>query len=68
MTMPEKEEVARYIRRVGYATEKSIKEEYSSSNQEILDAVLGYLVDKNVVRRVTYRTPDGNEEKLYYLI
>lgn len=54
------------VKRGGYLTLNQLKVEFSDVDEEILDANLTFLVEKNRVRQITFQAPEGSCA-LYYI-
>jgi hypothetical protein len=60
------ESVFKYIQEVGYRTLDEVKAQFSGENEEILNAVLEFLITKNKTRRANFESPKG-KAVLFYL-
>jgi len=59
-------EIKRYISETGYRTGSEIKAQFSDEDAEVLCVNMTYLVEKNMARKITCKTPKGPED-LYYI-
>jgi hypothetical protein len=57
--------VLKYIQETGFRTLEAIKENFSNENHEVLDALLTFLITKNMVRKVPYQSPSGTTFLIY---
>lgn len=61
----DKDKIMKNIEVTGYLTRGQLREEFSGSDQEVLDANLTYLATKNYIRKVEFQGPSGRETMYY---
>lgn len=63
----EPQKLLEYIKATGYRTSSDIGSAFSQVNAEILTMTQTYLVEKGLARRVSFESPKGEKEDLYYI-
>jgi len=58
-------EVYEFIRKRGFRTLKEVKTNFSTENQEILDALIVYLVSKAGVKKISFQDNSDVDYILY---
>ncbi len=61
----ESENLLNYIQEIGFRTLEETQKKFSEENKEIFDAMIDFLVSKNKIRKINYRSPSGTAVLLY---
>jgi hypothetical protein len=64
----ESENVFNYIQEIGYRTLDEIKAKFSLEQEEILTAVLDFLISRNKIRKIKFRAPSRETKVLFYVV
>ena len=65
----ESENILKYVQEVGYRTLDEIKATFSSEGkEEVLLAVIDFLIDKNKIRKVKFQAPGRETKVLFYVV
>ena len=62
------EKVLKYIQEVGYRTWDETKANFALEQEEVLTAVLDFLISKNKIRKVKFQVPSRESKVLFYVV
>jgi hypothetical protein len=64
----ESEDVLKYIQETGYRTFDETKLNFSFEQEEVLNALIEFLISKNKIKKVKFRAPSREIKVLFYIV